>query len=264
MTTDWLLSQNERMKKQGIFNWTLPALTVRLKDRAPDGTTTVRTVPVCPSAGICAKFCYALSADSGYIRFPAARARHLRNLRMVLDTPLLWQERMTAELRHRRYQPNAEKGRLGYIRVHDAGDFYDDAYTLMWLQIMRGAPKGLTFYAYTKEVSRFRRLVEPNPPANFKFVYSRGGKEDFLIDPSRDRDADVFPTLAALEAAGYSSQAASDLLAVDGPPRVGMAVNRYRKDLTASFGELQRQQDDAAAARRVRQQSKARSAHASR
>lgn len=258
MATDRLLSQNDRMKKQGIWNWTLPAWAVRLEDEAPDGTTTVRTVNVCPSAGVCRKYCYALGADSGYIRFPAARARHLRNLRMVLDTPLLWQERMAAELRHRRYQPDAETGKLGHIRVHDAGDFFDDAYTLMWLQIMRGAPKGLTFYAYTKEVSRFRRLVEPNPPANFKFVYSRGGKEDFLIDPTRDRDADVFPTLADLEAAGYSSQAASDLLAVHGPPRVGMAANRHRKDLTASFGELQRQQDAEAAARRVSQQSKAR------
>jgi hypothetical protein len=119
-------------------------------------------------------------------------------------------------------------------------------------------PQGLTFYAYTKEVSRFRRLVEPNPSANFKFVYSRGGKEDFLIDPTRDRDADLFPTLADMEAAGYSSQAASDLLAVHGPPRVGMTANRYRKDLTASFGELQRQRDAQAAARRSRQQAKAR------
>ncbi|MFD5079544.1 hypothetical protein [Streptomyces sp. NPDC058371] len=258
MATDWLLSQNERMKKQGIFNWTLPAGAVRLEDEAPDGTTTVRPVNVCPSASVCLKHCYALGADSGYIRFPAARARHLRNLRMVLDTPLLWHERMAAELRHPRYQPDAEKGKLGHIRIHDAGDFFDDAYTLMWLQIMRGAPKGLTFYAYTKEVSRFRRLVEPNPPANFKYVFSRGGKEDVLIDPTRDRDADVFPTQDDLEAAGYSSQAASDLLAVHGPPRVGMTVNRPRKDLTASFGELQRQRNAEDAARRERQQSKAR------
>ncbi|MFF8432202.1 hypothetical protein ACF07Y_45155 [Streptomyces sp. NPDC016566] len=166
---------------------------VRLEDQAPDGTTINRTINVCPSAGVCAKFCYALGADSGYIRFPAARDRDLRNLRMVLDTPLLWQEKMAAEIRHPRYQPDPKTGKRGAIRIHDAGDFFDDPYTLMWLHIMRGAPKDLTFYAYTKEVSRFRRLVEPNPPANFKFVYSRGGKEDFLIDPSRDRDADVFP-----------------------------------------------------------------------
>ncbi|MCZ1012057.1 GP88 family protein [Streptomyces lydicus] len=258
MATNWLLSQNERMKKQGIFSWTLPAWVVRLTDEAPDGTTTVRTVNVCPSAGVCAKACYALGADSGYIRFPAARARHLRNLRMVLDTPLLWREQMAAELRHPRYQPDHAKGRLGHIRIHDAGDFFDDSYTRMWLEIMKGAPRGLTFYAYTKQVSRFRRLVETNQPANFKFVYSKGGKEDHLIDPVRDRHADVFPTLAELEAAGYSSQAASDVLAIYGPPRVGMTVNRPRKHLTASFGQLQEQQDAEAAARRTRQQAKAR------
>ncbi|WP_327411354.1 hypothetical protein OG458_42210 (plasmid) [Streptomyces sp. NBC_01281] len=257
MTTKWLLSQNERMKKQGIFNWTLPAWAVQLTDENPDGTVTVRTVNVCPSAGVCAKHCYALGSDSGYIRFPAARDRHLRNLRMVLDTPLRWQAQMSAELRHPRYQRDAEKNLLGHIRIHDAGDFFDDSYTLMWLQIMRGAPKGLTFYAYTKEVDRFRRLVEPNPPANFKYVFSRGGKQDSLIDPTRDRDADVFLTLDDLKAAGYSSQAASDLLAVHGPPRVGMTVNRHRKGMTASFGELQRQQDSAAAERRQRQQAKA-------
>ncbi len=131
MATDWLLSQNERMKRQGIFNRTLPAWVVQLTDTAPDGTSTVRTVNVCPSAGICAKHCFALGSDSGYIRFPAARARHLRNLGMVLDTPLLWQKRMAAELRHPRYQPDPKKGKRGHIRIHDAGDFLDDVYTLM-------------------------------------------------------------------------------------------------------------------------------------
>jgi hypothetical protein len=32
----------------------------------------------------------------------------------------------------------------------------------------------------SKEVSRFRRLVEPDPPDNFKWVYSYGGKEDHI------------------------------------------------------------------------------------
>ncbi|MEV6400834.1 hypothetical protein AB0M39_39685 [Streptomyces sp. NPDC051907] len=255
MTTDWLLTQNSRLRKQGIFNWTLPAWIVRLEDEAPDGTTTVRTVNVCPMASVCKDFCFALE---GAYRYPNVRRRHEQNLRMVLDTPLLWKERMAAELRHRRYQPDPETGRLGHIRVHDAGDFFDDSYTLMWMDIMRGAPAGLTFYAYTKQRSRFARLVETNPPANFKFVYSKGGKEDALIDETRDRHADVFPTLAELEAAGYSSQAASDVLAVHGPPRVGMTANRPRKLLTASFGELQKQRDAEAAQRRARQQARAR------
>lgn len=258
MATDWLLTQNTRMREQNLFNWTLPAWVVRLEDETPDGTTIVRTVNTCPMASICKNFCYAL--DGAY-RYPNVRRRHERNLRMVLDTPLLWQQRMAAELRHPRYQPDPERGRAGYIRVHDAGDFYDDSYTLAWLDIMRGAPSGLTFYAYTKEVSRFRRLVETNQPTNFKFLYSLGGKEDHLIDRTRDRYADVFPTLAQLEAAGFSSQAASDILAVDGPPRVGMTANRPRKHLTASFGELQRAHDALAAERRARQQARARTRH---
>nr|WP_249465233.1 hypothetical protein [Streptomyces fradiae] len=49
------------------------------------------------------------------------------------------------------------------------------------------------FYAYIKEVRRFRALVEPDPPLNFRWVYSWGGREDHLLDPARDRTADVFP-----------------------------------------------------------------------
>lgn len=84
MATDWLLTQNSRMKAQGIFNWTLPAWAVTLKDEAPDGTITTRNINVCPQAGVCAKFCYAL--DGAY-RYPNVRQRHENNLRLVLDTP---------------------------------------------------------------------------------------------------------------------------------------------------------------------------------
>ena len=49
------------------------------------------------------------------------------------------------------------------------------------LRIMRASP-WVTFYAYTKEISRFKRLVEPEPPLNFHWIYSFGGKEDHLID----------------------------------------------------------------------------------
>ncbi|MFD6471343.1 hypothetical protein ACFWF6_39340 [Streptomyces goshikiensis] len=102
-------------------------------------------------------------------------------------------------------------------------------------------------------------MVEPNCPANFKFVYSLGGKEDHLITKELDRHADVFPDTSSLEAAGYSSQEASDLLAVFGPPRVGMAANRPRKGLkNHSFGELQEIDNIKAAARRARARAKAR------
>ncbi len=125
---------------------------------------------------------------------------------------------MTAELTSRRH-------RDAWIRIHDSGDFFSDQYLLAWLQICRDRP-GNTFYAYTKEVDRFRRLVEPNPPPNFLWVYSYGGTQDHLLDTSTDRVADVFPDEAAITAAGWSSQEASDLLAVLGPRLVGIPANR--------------------------------------
>jgi hypothetical protein len=224
------------MREQGLFNWTLPAWVVT--------TPTGRNINVCQQAGVCADFCYAL--ENAYM-YPIVKAAHMRNLLMVLDTPLLWKAQMSEELQHDRYRNRA-------IRIHDAGDFFSDAYLLLWLDIMRGAPKGITFYAYTKEVSRFRRLVEPNPPVNFKWVYSLGGREDHLIDLATERHADVFPDDDALEAAGYSSQRAHDTLAVNGPPQVGMAANRRRKGLSEhSFGELQRIRRRQAAERRRNQ-----------
>lgn len=96
-----------------------------------------------------------------------------------------------------------------------------DHYLAAWLRIMIFRP-GVRFYAYTKEVSRFRRLVEPNPPRNFRWVYSYGGREDHLLDPSRDRVADVYPDEAAIRADGWHSQDSSDLLAVLGPTPVGI------------------------------------------
>ena len=92
------------------------------------------------------------------------------------------------------------------------------------LRVARAVPDVL-FYSYTKEVSRFRRLVEPDPPANFAWVYSYGGKEDHLLDPATDRVADVFPDEAAITAAGWHTNANSDLDAVLGPSPVGMTQN---------------------------------------
>ena len=65
----------------------------------------------------------------------------------------------------------------------------------------------------------------PDPPPNFRWVFSLGGTQDALLDPRVDRVADVFPTERAITEAGWHSQQASDLLAVLGPAPVGMAAN---------------------------------------
>jgi hypothetical protein len=202
-----LLTQNRELKAIGVWNWTLPAWAIRL----PDG----RTVNVCPAAGICAQVCY---ARNGTYLWPVVRARHQQNLMFVLDDLPGWEAVMTAEL-------GARKFCGAWIRIHDSGDFFSDDYLAAWLRICRARPE-VNFYAYTKQVRRFRRLVEPDPPSNFLWVYSYGGIEDHLLDPRTDRVADVFPDEPAITAAGWSSQEASDLLAVLGPRLVGIPANR--------------------------------------
>ncbi|CAL9611971.1 hypothetical protein SUDANB1_05645 [Streptomyces sp. enrichment culture] len=223
-----LLTQNSELREEGIWNWTLPALATRL----PDG----RTVKTCPAAGVCALACY---ARNGTYNFPSVLKRHQQNLAYVLDDLPGWTRHMAAELAHPRHQG-------GWIRVHDAGDFFSDHYLSAWLRIMHFRP-GVNFYCYTKEVSRFRRLVEPAPPRNFRWVYSYGGREDHLLDPARDRIADVFPDDESIRAAGWHNQDASDLLAVLGPAPVGIPSNnipQFRRRMAGrTFGEWQREQD---------------------
>ncbi|MFD9735696.1 hypothetical protein [Umezawaea sp. NPDC059074] len=202
-----LLTQNREMRQIGAWNWTLPAWAGRL----PDG----RTYNTCPSAGICAQVCY---ARHGTYTWPVVRAKHQSNLMFVLDDLAGWEAAMLTEL-------GAAKFRGAWIRIHDSGDFFSDAYLLAWLRVCAASPD-TNFYLYTKEVDRFRRLVEPDPPPNLLWVYSYGGTQDGVLDPAVDRVADVFPDEAAVNNAGWASQEASDLLAVLGPKLVGVPANR--------------------------------------
>lgn len=229
MPRDWLLRQNSELRREGIWNWSLPAWAGRL----PDG----RTYNTCPSAGSCAKLCY---ARTGTYRFPGVLAAHERNLMMVLDDLRGWAWRMESELNHPRYW-------RGHVRIHDSGDFFSREYLSAWLFIMRVVP-ATTFYAYTKEIAAFKELVEPDPPPNFHWCYSLGGRQDHLVDRDTDRHADVFPDEAAMEAAGYTSQEESDLLAIYGPPKVGIPANNIthlrRLQGASTFGELQQERED--------------------
>ena len=221
-----LLRQNRELREIGAWNWTLPALGAKLDDG--------RTIHTCPQAGACAALCY---ARSGTFRFKNVKAAHARNLKLVLDTPDEWEAAMNAEI-SRYVKPGS------YVRIHDSGDFFADEYLVAWMRIAANHPS-VVFYAYTKEVSRFKRLVEGFASANFRWLYSMGGKEDHLIDVDRDRHAEVFPTKEALDAAGYFDQSASDILAITAPTnRIGIVANNIphfkKKQGAATFGDLQR------------------------
>lgn len=246
-----LLTQNGELRPLGIYNWTLPAWVARTSD----GTA----VNVCPAAGACVKFCY---ARNGTYNFPAVKAAHTRNLELVLNDLNAFTTQMLNELTARRFRPRGtptlpdlsrdhlhprvaallDEGAVA-VRVHDSGDFFSDEYLLAWLTIAQLTP-GVLFFAYTKEVARFRRVAADVAPPNFLWVYSLGGREDDLLDLDVDRHADVFPDEVAVEAAGYYSQDEHDLLAVVAPShRIGIPANNiphFNKALAGrTFGEVE-------------------------
>lgn len=228
-----MLTQNREMRRDGVWNWTIPAWVVRRSNG--------RAVNVCPQAGACVKVCY---ARNGTYNFPKVRAAHVRNLERVLDNLNAWTTDMLDELGRRKFRPTGtprlpdlDRGHLApvvaelldrgaaCVRIHDAGDFLSEEYLLAWLAIASHTPDVL-FYAYTKEVALLKRVADGAAPANFLWCYSMGGRQDHLVDLDRDQHADVFPDAAAIDAAGYYSQDAHDLLCVLAPTnRVGIPAN---------------------------------------
>jgi hypothetical protein len=218
-----LTNGNRELKADGIFTWSLPALAAKL--------STGKNMLVCPSAGVCANLCY---ARSGTYNFSNVKAAHTRNLELILDNPIGWKIRLNEELKTKRYQGGKS------VRIHDSGDFFSDAYFEIWLEVANDNPD-VFFYAYTKEVAMVKRYELPK---NFVIIFSMGGTQDHLVDKENDRHADVFPSLEALQEAGYTDQEESDLLAATLPTnKIGIVVNNIKhlkkRQGQETFGSLQ-------------------------
>lgn len=252
-----LLTSNSELRADGISNWTLPAFAVQLDDG--------RNINVCPQAGACASICY---ARNGTYMFKNVLGKHKQNLQFVMDDLEGWKLAMLQELSKKSMRPDGNPRYLEQIdpdscdefvknwllsggkaiRIHDSGDFFSDEYTTAWLDIARMVPDVL-FYAYTKEVTRFRKIVEGQAPENFRWIYSMGGKEDHLVKLEQERHAEVFSDVDSLVEAGYIDQTESDLLAILLPTnRIGIPANNiphFKKKMDGkSFGELQQDRDD--------------------
>jgi hypothetical protein len=66
------------------------------------------------------------------------------------------------------------------IRVHVAGDFFNQVYFNAWMEVAKRLPS-VTFYAYTKSIGYWVHQLG-NIPSNFKLNASYGGKQDSLIE----------------------------------------------------------------------------------
>jgi hypothetical protein len=249
-----LLRQNSDLRRDGIWNWTLPAWVTKL----PDG----RVVNVCPSAGACKDLCY---ARTGTYLFRNVREAHNRNLALTLDDLEGWKDQMLEELNRKKFRPSGDprfpddRDRLvlddwtrewmdaggSAVRVHDSGDFYSDEYLDGWIEIAREV-EDVLFYAYTKEVPRVKARARAGDfPPNFRIILSLGGIHDHLIDGEEDRHAEVFPDLVSLADAGYEDQTESDLYSVLlDTTKVGIPANNIRhfrrRQGDRTFGEIER------------------------
>lgn len=130
--------------------------------------------------------CYASSMEA---RRPSVRAARWHNLELLkaCKSPGEMARLILASL-----SPYA-----GFVRVHDAGDFYSADYFDAWLEVARQRPRS-TFYAYTKSLPFWvRRLSlvgtgrEPGELPNFVLTASVGGTHDHLIDEHGLRSARV-------------------------------------------------------------------------
>jgi hypothetical protein len=113
--------------------------------------------------------CYAASPE----RFPAVREHRWNNFDFVRAGGV----------------PTIPKG-CSAIRIHAAGDFFNQAYFDMWLELARSHPD-VEMWAYTKSirywVSRLGQI-----PDNLILTASFGGREDHLIDQHGLKNVKVY------------------------------------------------------------------------
>lgn len=102
--------------------------------------------------------CYAANAE----RFPGVREHRWRNLEWVKqgNKPVI---------------PSDAKA----IRIHASGDFYNQQYFDLWLEVARENPN-VEFWAYTKSLKYWVNRINEIPD-NLVLTASCGGKDDHLI-----------------------------------------------------------------------------------
>lgn len=114
--------------------------------------------------------CYATTAES---MFPTIRKSRWTNLE------LLKQAGSAIGMANLIEQSLAGKKNIKFVRFHQSGDFFSQAYFDAWVTVARYHPEW-TFYGYSKALPFWAKRLN-DLPANFKIVASRGGTHDNLI-----------------------------------------------------------------------------------
>jgi hypothetical protein len=114
--------------------------------------------------------CYAASPE----RFPAVREHRWRNFEYVKQglKPIIPKE-------------------CKAIRIHASGDFFNQAYFDMWLEIASENPN-IEMWAYTKSLQYWVNRIG-DIPQNLTLTASYGGRQDELIEKHKLKNVIVYP-----------------------------------------------------------------------
>lgn len=165
----------------------------------------------CPGASACRGVCY---AKQGRYAMPNVYNAKMGNLKeSILPT---FVEKMVDELERRRS--------YNVIRIHDAGDFYNQQYYDRWCDIADALPDRI-FYAYTKSLHLDLYMLRPD---NLRIIQSLGGKHDSLVDMTRPH-ARIFSSDDARIAAGYVDGNVNDIPAIEGVNKIGLTYHGVKK-----------------------------------
>ena len=77
----------------------------------------------------------------------------------------------------------------GIVRIHVAGDFFNENYLRAWIELAQTTPDVL-FYAYTKSL-KYWDALRSEVPDNLVLTASYGGRDDWMIDRGGFRFAKV-------------------------------------------------------------------------
>ena len=113
--------------------------------------------------------CYASSSE----RFPAVREHRWKNFELVKQG----------------IKPTIPKD-CKAIRIHASGDFFNQAYFDMWIEIANENPQ-IEIWAYTKSIGYWVNRIN-EIPKNFILTASYGGRQDELIDKHNLKNVQVY------------------------------------------------------------------------
>lgn len=113
--------------------------------------------------------CYAASSE----RFPAVREHRWRNFELVKNGGI---PKIPADCKA--------------IRIHSAGDFFNQDYFDIWLKIATENPE-VEIWAYTKSLQYWVNRIN-EIPKNFVLTASYGGRQDELIEKYNLKNVKVY------------------------------------------------------------------------